>query len=507
MTTDQSDWFAAIDLGSNSFHLLVVHHREGRLQVRDRHREMVRLAAGLDTDGHLSEDSQTRALACLSRFGERIRNLPRHNVRIVGTNALRRARNSADFVARAEALLGREIEIISGREEARLIFSGVCYGLEDDEERRLVVDIGGGSTELILGYRARPRLTESLHMGCVTMSQAHFEGGGISKARMRQARMAAMQELEPIEAIFRDFAWDSVVGASGTILAIADILAAEGWSQEGISADGVARLARAMIEAGHTDRLTLEGLSEERRAVFPGGVAILQAVMQSLGLEKIQVSSGALREGLVIDLLGRFEHNDIRNDSIRSLAERFHVDEAHAARVKRMALRLFDCVVDEFGEQALTLRNILGWAAQVHEIGLDIAHTQYHKHGGYLLSHMDLPGFSQAEQRRVSLLVRAHRRKFPAQEFSLLEANERQVLSKLTCILRLAVLLHRGRTEAVTAPVSLDIGASGFVLKFLSDWLDHHPLTRLDLEQECAFLVDAGINLEICNGSVEEAAK
>ncbi|MCY4200539.1 MAG: exopolyphosphatase [Gammaproteobacteria bacterium] len=507
MTTDQSDWFAAIDLGSNSFHLLVVRHHEGRLQVRDRHREMVRLAAGLDSDGNLSEESQERALACLSRFGERIRNLPRYNVRIVGTNALRRARNASDFALRASALLGREIEIISGREEARLIFSGVSYALEDDEERRLVVDIGGGSTELILGYRARPRLTESLHMGCVTMSQAYFDDGGISKARMREARLAAMQELAPIKAVFRGLAWESVVGASGTMLAIADILAAEGWSQEGISADGLARLVRALIEAGHVDRLMLEGLSPERRAVFPGGVAILQALMRSFELERIQVSSGALREGVVIDLLGRFEHNDIRNDSARDLATRFHVDEAHAARVKHTALRLFDGVASEFAGNTSMFRNILGWAAQVHEIGLDIAHTQYHKHGGYLLSHMDLPGFSQGEQRRMSLLVRAHRRKFPVQEFSLLDATERQVMLKLACILRLAVLLHRGRTEAASAPVSLDIAGKRIALKFLSDWLEHHPLTRLDLEQECAFLADAGIGLEIRDGSVEEAAK
>ena len=497
MTTDQSDWFAAIDLGSNSFHLLVVRHHEGRLQVRDRHREMVRLAAGLDGDGHLSEESQARALECLSRFGERVRHLDRHNVRIVGTNALRRARNSGDFVARAESLLGREIEIISGREEARLIFSGVCYALEDDEERRLVLDIGGGSTELILGARARPRLTESLYMGCVTMSRTYFEDGVISKARMRKARLAAMRELEPIEAIFRGFAWDSVVGASGTIMAIRDILAAEGWSQQGISAEGVAHLVQSLIEAGHVDKIALQGLSQERRAVFPGGVAILQAVMRSFGLENIQVSSGALREGVVIDLLGRFEHNDIRNDSIRDLGERFHVDEAHAARIKHTALRLFDCLADEFGGDAQALRNILGWAAQVHEIGLDIAHAQYHKHGGYLLSHMDLPGFSQIEQRRVSLLVRAHRRKFPVQEISLLDAREREIISKLACILRLAVLLHRGRTEAASAPVQLDIKDGRYVLKFLTDWLEHHPLTRLDLEQECALLADAQIELEV----------
>lgn len=495
--SDQSDWFAAIDLGSNSFHLLVVRHREGRLQVLDRHREMVRLAAGIDHDGYLSEASQQRALTSLSRFNERIRNIPRHNVRVVGTNALRRARNSADFVGRAEALLGRQIEIISGREEARLIYSGVCYALEDDEERRLVVDIGGGSTELILGSRARPRLTESLYMGCVTMSQAYFGDGRIRESSMRDACMAALRELEPVEAVFGGFGWDSVVGASGTILAVSETLLAQGWSQDGITLAGVDKLIRSMIKTGHTDLLDLEGLSQERRGVFPGGVAILRSVMDSLGLERLQVSEGALREGVVIDLLGRFEHNDIRNDSIKSLAERFHVDMSHAARVKYTALSLYDQVAQDIGTDGFNYRDLLGWAAEVHEIGLDIAHAQYHKHGGYLLIHMDLPGFSQIEQRRVSLLVRAHRRKFPLDEFSVLEEKELSLFVLLACIMRLAVVLHRGRTEAAVAPVSLSVQDARIELTFLSDWLAHHPLTRLDLEQECEFLAETPFSLEV----------
>ena len=495
--SDQSDWFAAIDLGSNSFHLLVVLHREGRLQVLDRHREMVRLGAGIDQEGNLSESSQQRALTSLTRFNERIRNIPRHNVRVVGTNALRRARNSSDFVSRAEALLGREIEIISGREEARLIYSGVCYSLEDDEERRLVLDIGGGSTELILGTRVRPRFTESLYMGCVTMSQTYFGDGCIHESSMRDASMAALQELEPVVAVFRGFGWDSVVGASGTIIAVSEILLAQGWSQDGITLAGVDKLIRSMIKTGHTDHLALEGLSQERRSVFPGGVAILRSVMDSLGLERIQVSDGALREGVVIDLLGRFEHNDIRNDSIKNLAQRFHVDQSHAARVKHTVLSLYDQVSQDIGEDAFNFRDLLGWAAQVHEIGLDIAHAQYHKHGGYLLTHMDLPGFSQIDQRRVSLLVRAHRRKFPVDEFSVLEEKERELFVILACILRLAVVLHRGRIEAAVAPVSLSVKGARLELTFLSDWLSDHPLTRLDLEQECEFLAETPFSLEV----------
>ncbi len=497
MTSDLSDWFAAIDLGSNSFHLLVVRHRAGRLQVLDRHREMVRLAAGIDAAGHLSQVSQTRALDCLSRFQERIRSLPRHNLRVVGTNALRTARKSTDFLSRAEAILGREIEIVSGREEARLIYLGVCYALEDDEERRLAIDIGGGSTELILGAQAQPRLAESLYMGCVAFSQRYFANGRICRAAMEEAYMAAMQELGPVEAPFREHGWDSVVGASGTILAVSDILRAEGWSLDGVTRVGVKNLVAAMVKARHIDRLSLEGLSEERRSVLAGGVAILLAVMDSLGLEAMKVSEGALREGVIIDLLGRFEHNDIRNESIRNLAERFHVDRTHAARVENTALALHEQVANALGGSVPACRKLLAWAAQTHEIGLDIAHAQYHKHGGYLLTHMDLPGFSQMEQRRVSLLVRAHRRKLPVDEFSVLEARERMPMLGLACILRLAVVLHRSRVETAEAPVMLDLCGNRFELALASDWLAQHPLTRLDLEQECEFLTDTPFALTL----------
>lgn len=496
MSSDHSDWFAAIDLGSNSFHLLVVRQREGRLQVLDKHREMVRLAAGLNQQGCLDDDSQQRGLACLSRFAERVRNIPRHNLRVVGTNALRRARNSADFVHRAEELLGRPVEIISGREEARLIFSGVSYAIENQLQRRLVVDIGGGSTELILGEQV-PRLSESLYMGCVTMSQRYFADGCIGQSAMKHACLSALQEMEPVEALFGNFGWDGVVGASGTILAIRDVLIGEGWSQHEISLEGVHKLIKTMIKAGHVDKLNLQGLSEERRVVFPGGVAILRSVMDSLGLKDMQVSTGALREGVVIDLLGRYQHNDIRNDSMMRLGERFQVDKEHARRVKHTALRLFDQSAEDLGEDAGDYRTLLGWAADVHEIGLDIAHAQYHKHGGYLLTHMDLAGFSQTEQQRVSLLVRSHRRKFPIDEFAELGKPERAIMLRLASLLRLAVVLHRGRTQAAPAPVSLAIDRNTLTLSFLTDWLAHHPLTRLDLETEAECLAATPLRLEV----------
>lgn len=496
MKGDHLDWFAAIDLGSNSFHLLVVRQREGRLQVLDKHREMVRLAAGLDQRGFLNEESRQRGLACLSRFAERVRNIPRHNLRVVGTNALRRARNSSDFINRAEELIGRPVEIISGREEARLIFSGVSYAIENHLQRRLVVDIGGGSTELILGEQM-PRLTESLYMGCVTMSQRYFADGRIRESAMRKACLAALQEMEPFEALFGNFGWDGVVGASGTILAIRDVLIGEGWSQHEISLEGVQKLIKAMVKAGHVDLLDLQGLSDERRVVFPGGVAILRSVMNSLGIKEMQVSTGALREGVVIDLLGRYQHNDIRNDSVANLGERFHVDQAHARRVKHTALRLFDQTAEDLGEDASAYRTLLGWAADVHEIGLDIAHAQYHKHGGYLLTHMDLAGFSQTEQQHVSLLVRSHRRKFPIDEFAVLGEPDRAIMLRLASLLRLAVVLHRGRTQASPAPVSLSIHGSTLSLSFLTDWLAHHPLTRLDLEMEAEFLAATPLMLDV----------
>ena len=487
---------AAVDLGSNSFHLIVAQFAGSRLMVVDRLKEMVRLAAGLGDDNRLSEDVMERGIAALSRFGQRLEEIPAGNVRIVGTNTLRKARNGSKFVARAQKALGHEIEIISGREEARLIYLGVSHALEDNQDRRLVIDIGGGSTELILGRQFQPQRMESLFMGCVGMSKEFFRGGDITAGAMKAAELAARQELEPIEAAFREQGWDSAIGASGTILSVFDVVTAAGLSTEHITADALKTLKRKIIDIGHVDKLDLPGLPRQRASVFPGGVAILSALFKSLGIDRMQASSGALREGLLWDLLGRRHQEDIRERTVDDLMRRYHVDIVHADRVKDTALELLNAVIDAWGLEGRGYDAPMRWAAQLHEIGMDISHSQYHKHGSYLLQHMDMPGFSRTEQRKLALLVRGHRRKFPASEMSAGLLEGETAFRPLALLLRCAVVLHRSRSARQTPPLlAIQADDAGLHLMFPKHWLKEHPMTRLDLAEESSVWESEGLKL------------
>ncbi|MEE4360200.1 MAG: exopolyphosphatase [Pseudomonadales bacterium] len=499
---------AAVDLGSNSFHLIVARFSGTRLIVLDRLKEMVRLAAGLDASNHLREDVAEQALECLARFGQRLRGIPEASVRVVGTNTLRKARNGAAFVARARDALGHDVEIISGHEEARLIYLGVSHSLEDNWDRRLVVDIGGGSTELILGRQFQPEVLESLFMGCVGMSAEFFPGGDLTAAAMKAAELAARQELEPIETAFREHGWDAAIGASGTILAVHDVVSAMGWSRETITADALSELQRAMVRAGHVDRLDLQGLPRARIPVFPGGVAILSAIFKALGIERMDVSSGALREGLLWDLLGRRHQADIREHTVTDLAERYHVDREQAARVQAKAMKLLGGVADAWGLDRAEVGPLLRWAAQLHEIGMDISHSQHHKHGSYLLQHMDMPGFSRTEQARLALLVRAHRRKFPTSEFVARAPESVELMQRAALLLRCAVVLHRSRTQHLSPRlVAIEADADGMHLVFPDRWLRRHPLTRLDLADEARVWAALGVRLTFADAKAPRTAE
>ena len=513
---DAGQPYAALDLGSNSFHLIVANYhggsdssagQDGRLQVVDRHKEMVRLAEGLTSGNELSPDVVNRALACLRRLGQRIRHLPAGNVRVVGTNTLRKAHDSEDFIAAAQRALGHEVEIVSGREEARLIYLGVSHSLEPvaNDEARLVVDIGGGSTELILGHQFQARLMESLYMGCVSMSARHFGAGRITAEGFACAENAARQELEAVEQIYRAHGWDTAIGASGTILAVHDAIF-ELTGKRGITADGLAALKERLLSAGRVDAIGLAAVDAQRAPVFPGGLAIVSATVDALGIDTMTVSDGALREGLLHDLLGRVHAEDIRETTVDDLMRRYHVDAAHAVRVATTAARLLEQVswpalahlagsTSAIGGGApdTNADRVLRWSALLHEIGLDIAHSQYHKHGGYLLDNMDMPGFSRSEQHDLSALVRSHRRKFPIAE---LRASPR--LLALCVLLRLAVVLHRGRTEDVP-PFVATLRRNHVKLLFPAEWLAHHPLTKLDLAQEADYLSVAPLQLTVAS--------
>ncbi len=490
-----AETLAAIDLGSNSFHMIVARPTDDGFRVVDRMREAVRMAGGLDTDNNLTPKAMTRALECLSRFGERIRDLPHDKVRIVGTNTLRKARNAWAFIARAEAALGHPIDVISGYEEARLIYLGVSHGVDDGAVERLVIDIGGGSTEFILGHGFDPQQMESLHMGCVSHSMRFFGDGRVEGKALRAAVIAARQELEPFEVGFRRQGWQSVIGASGTILAIREIVIQQGWSGEGITPDSLETLGKAMIDAGHVDKLDLKGLSDDRRAVLPGGVAILTAAFEALGIERMRVSDSALREGLLYDLLGRIHQEDVRERTLAELVRRYHLDAVHGERVASTALTLFDAAAGAWalGEDQ---RRLLRWAASLHEIGLSVSHSQYHKHGAYLLSHLDMPGFARGEQRRLAALVRGHRRKIPLGEFGRLPSEHAEVVLRLCVLLRLAFLLHRRRSDDPLPALRLTVDDKTLKLGFPDDWLAAHPLTRVDLESEAGYLKAAGIKLK-----------
>ncbi|MFP4062537.1 MAG: exopolyphosphatase [Halochromatium sp.] len=492
-----SDSFAAVDLGSNSFHLLVARADGGSLQVIDRYKEMVRLGEGLTEDKGLLPEVAERALACLERIGQRLRGLAPANVRVVGTNTLRQLRPGIGFIEQAEAVLGHPIEVIAGREEARLVYLGVAHGLAIGDEKRLVVDIGGGSTELIVGQGFKATLRESLHMGCVSISRHYLPGDKITAKAMDRAELACALEIRPVRELFRHSGWSTATGSSGTIKAIATVIAAEGWSDDGISAAGLARLRAALIDCGKVSAFAFKGLSEERRAVFAGGVAVLRAVFQALEIERMRASDEALREGLIYEMVGRVHHEDVRERTVATLCRRFDIDREHAGRVRATALELLAQLRDAWALHHENYPKMLGWAADLHEIGLAVSHSQYQKHGAYLLRNADLSGFTRQEQDALAALVLGHRRKFPVDVFMALPRPARDCGRRLAILLRLAVLMHRGRSASAEPNPQVEAEGDRLRLRFPAGWLDAHPLTRLEFEQEAERLAGAGLSLEV----------
>ncbi len=478
------DTVAAVDLGSNSFHMVVARLVRSELHIVDRLRERVALAGGLDDKKRLTAEAQERALACIERFGERLRGMPQGSVRAVGTSALRVARNQQGFVARAEEALGHPIEIVSGAEEARLIYLGVAHDLSDDSNRRLVVDIGGGSTECILGQRFEALKTDSLHMGCVNFSTRFFPGGAITKEAMERALIAARLEVRGMERSYRGMGWEDCIGSSGTILAVETILRENQWSERGITPKGLRKLRKALVEAGHAEKLALPGLQPDRAPVLAGGFAILSALFDGLEIELMNTSSGALREGVLYDLAGRIRHEDLRELTIRRLSQIYHVDLEQAQRVERTALLLFEQVAKDWDLPLEQGAQLLAWASRLHEIGISLSHNGYHKHGAYLVEHSDMPGFSRTDQLMLAALIEGHRRKLPTERFEALPVSLQRQAMRLCILLRLAVLLNRSRSATPLPDIRIAVKKSAYLLAFPREWLDGNPLTRADIEEE-----------------------
>jgi len=494
---EPAEILAAVDLGSNSFHMVVARTHQGPPSIVDRLREMVRLASGLNQHEYLDDASQERALACLRRFGQRLRDMQAHQVRVVGTNTLRRARNAETFLAMAEEALGHPVEVISGMEEARLIYLGVSHHTDSADGANLVVDIGGGSTELIIGEGHEPKYLESLSIGCVGVSQQHFEDGRLSQKRFDRARLAVRLELRPVAAAFRSRGWSRAIGSSGTVRAARDVAHELGLVDSGVSLVALETIIGEMIKARRIEDLHLPGLGPERMPVFAGGMAILAGIMSTLRVEHMEISGGALREGLLYDMLGRLHDEDARERSIRAMQRRYHVDTEQAQRVETTAAALLGQVERSWELAEQHYRQLLVWAARLHEVGLDIAHSRYHHHGGYLVANSDLPGFVRLEQRLLAALVTFHRRKLEDPFLDDLPQVWRVPLFQLIVLLRLAALLNRSRSPSDLPPIVLTAGKNLLELRFPAGWLESNPLTTADIEQEQQWLRVRGFELRV----------
>jgi len=479
--------------------MIVGELRHGQLAIIDRIRETVRLSEGLSVNGTLTEPAKRRALECLSRFGERLRDMQASSVRTAGTSTLRRASDSNAFRKEAEKALGFPIDVISGIEEARLIYIGVTQSLPPADGLRLVLDIGGGSTELILGRAAKPSALESLNMGCVFMTEKYFTDGELNERNFSAARLAARLKLRPIKAFFRDTLEIEAIGTSGTIISTEAVARELGIIESNDLLPGVVeKLIEQVLEFDTIADLSLPGLSDRRAQVWPGGLAILVELMDVLRIDRLRISDGALREGLLYDHLGRLQHEDARERSVQALATRYNVDNAQAARVGGTAARLLEQCIEPWRFDTLPASMVLQWGARLHEIGLDISHNGFQKHGAYIVENADLPGFPRSEQMFLAFLIAAQRQRIDQSKLEQLPAALQMPVLRLAILLRLAVLLNRSRSSLELPDIEIAVGESSIRLSFPQGWLDDNPLTITDLDREKNYLGQVGCDLTYC---------
>lgn len=483
--TPRPQEFAAVDLGSNSFHMVIARVVDGAMQIIGRLKQRVHLADGLDADNLLSEEAMARGLECLELFAQRLQGFSPGNVCIVGTHTLRQAANAQQFLARAEQVMPFPIEIISGNEEARLIFMGVEH-TQPERGRKLVIDIGGGSTELVIGEDFEPQLVESRRMGCVSFNRLYFPDGMITEARFNQARLAAEQKLENLAWQYRIAGWNVALGASGTIKAVHEVLVAMGEKDGLVTAERLRKISKIVIKAGSIAELILPGLSDERKQVFVPGLAILCGVFSALRIKELRLSAGALREGVLYEMEGRFRHQDIRIRTAQSLADQYHIDREQAQRVRNSTMSLYR----QWAAQHSKLVNpqleaLLEWAALLHEVGLGINHSGLQRHSAYILLHSDLPGFTQEQQLMMATLVRLHRKGIKLEELPEFTLFKKKQFLPLIRLLRLGTLLNNQR-QATSTPeqITLETDDLQWKLSFPGDWLDDNALLLLDLTRE-----------------------
>jgi exopolyphosphatase / guanosine-5'-triphosphate,3'-diphosphate pyrophosphatase len=484
---------AAVDLGSNSFRLQLARVVDDHLIFHDSLREVVRLGAGLSDDKTLSDEALARAVDCLKRFGERLRGLPPQAVRAVATNTFRVAKNAPELLKAAQEALGFPIEIIAGREEARMIFVGVSHSLPKADHKRLVIDIGGGSTEFIIGEGLEPLEMESLYMGCVSYSLRYFSDGKITEDAFERAQIAAATEIQTISKKFKSKHWQEAVGSSGTARTLGEVLRLNGLTDGAVTLEGLYQLRQLLIKSKEIKRIELNGLSADRAAVISGGLAIMLAAFEGLNIDKLTVANSALREGVLYELLGRMQHDDTRDLTVNSFMRRYHVDRDQVKRVQALALVLLSQVEHKLSMDVTVAKQYLLWASKLHEIGVSIAHGGYHKHSAYIIENADMPGFSKMEQESLGFLVRAQRRSLAKLQMPAL-SDDRTVL---VMIFRLAVLFHRNRLDITPPELNLAWHKAGFGLDVEPGWLAKNPLTDAELASEVVYWEDLNITLSL----------
>lgn len=494
-TLAEGSLLAAIDLGSNSFHLLIARIEHGAMRPVEALAEKVQLGAGLEDD-RLSQDAIERGLACLSRFAQLLGSVTPERVRVVGTNALRMARNRRDFTLPASRILGTRVDVIYGREEARLVYLGVAHTLADDLASRLVIDIGGGSTELVIGQRFEPQRLESLQMGCVSYGKDYFPNGRISDDNYRRAYDKARLLLAPIRHEYHARNWQDCVGSSGTVRTIELLLGLHGGCTSGINRPGLRKLEKKLLKFRTMDDINLEGLAEQRRNVILPGMAIISALFDVLGIERMRTSTGALREGVIYDLMGRLSHEDVRERSINALMQRYSVDTETADIVEQRARVFFDAARRAWQLDTQD-RELLRWTARTHELGLAIAHKHFNRHTAYVLRNADLPGFSQEEQEQLAVLAIGQRGKLMEEIYADLGAAEVPRMQRLICLFRLAVCFKHVEKLERLPDFTLEAGPDSLSFTFPSRWLEQHPLTARELASEQELYRKMGLNLFI----------
>ncbi len=486
MTSDSEPrHIAAIDLGSNSFHMVVARVVGQDLQLISRHKQRVRLASGLDAQNNLDNAAIERGLECLAMFAERLQGFDEENVRIAATHTLRQASNAHLFIQRAQQVLPFAIEIIPGVEEGRLIYSGVAH-TQPESDSKLVIDIGGGSTEIVIGQGFEAELVNSKQMGCVSYTNRFFANEKLSKKNFAKASLAAEQKLESLAHQYRKHGWDIAFGSSGTAKAIRDVLIGLGHEDGQITAKRLEELIDTLCKWATIEEIELDGLTPERKPVFAAGVAILQAIFSSLKIDTLHFSEGALREGLLYEMEDRFKRTDIRMRTTESLANKHFVDLDHAAKIKGQASEFFEQIHKKIGiSKKNQLSDLLQWSALLHEVGLSISLQAFHRHSAYILQHTTMPGFNREQQRVLAMLVRFQRKSLKLKEMDDFSLYKKKDIINLIRILRLAILLNGQRNDDPLPPLKLKVDGDQWTLTSTDeDWLENNKLLNADLQTE-----------------------